>query len=74
MTYTVVGGCPRTGRHGIGTGTFSTTVDMYSNGVQSRTGATISQAFVNQRNNALTLRLLEQGFTPQGDQFPPRPS
>jgi uncharacterized Ntn-hydrolase superfamily protein len=65
MTYTVIGHCPRTGRLGIGIATFSITVGMYCNGVKSRTGVTISQAFVNQGNNALVLRLLEQGFTPE---------
>ena len=65
MTFTVIGHCPRTGRLGIGIATFSITVGMYCNGVKSHTGATISQAFVNQSNNALVLRLLEQGFTPE---------
>ena len=64
MTYTVIGHCPRTGRLGIGIATFSITVGMYCNGVKSRTGVTISQAFVNQGNNALVLRLLEQGYMP----------
>jgi uncharacterized Ntn-hydrolase superfamily protein len=64
MTFTVIGHCPRTGRLGIGIATFSITVGMYCNGVKSRTGVTISQAFVNQYNNALVLRLLEQGFSP----------
>jgi len=64
MTFTVIGHCPRTGRLGIGIATFSITVGMYCNGVKSRTGVTISQAFVNQSNNALALRLLEQGYTP----------
>ena len=38
---------------------------MCCNGVRSRTGVTISQAFVNQRNNALVLRPLEQAFSPE---------
>jgi uncharacterized Ntn-hydrolase superfamily protein len=65
MTFTVIGHCPRTGRLGIGIATFSITVGMYCNGVRARTGVTISQAFVHQGNNALVLRLLEQGFTPE---------
>jgi uncharacterized Ntn-hydrolase superfamily protein len=65
MTFTVIGHCPRTQRLGIGIATFSITVGMYCNGVRSRTGVTISQAFVNQYNNALVLRLLEQGFSPE---------
>jgi uncharacterized Ntn-hydrolase superfamily protein len=63
MTYTILGRCRRTGRLGIGIATFSITVGLYCNGVQANTGVTISQAFANQRNNRLALRLLEQGFT-----------
>ena len=62
MTYTILGRCQRTGRLGIGIATFSITVGMYCNGVAANTGVTISQAFVNQRNNRLALRLLKQGF------------
>ncbi|MGE4081037.1 MAG: DUF1028 domain-containing protein [Reyranella sp.] len=63
MTYTILGRCQRTGRLGIGVATFSIAVGLYCNGVQANTGVTISQAFANQRNNRLALRLLEQGFT-----------
>ena len=63
MTYTIVARCPRTGRFGIGIATYSIAVGLYCNGVRSRVGVTISQAFVNQGNNTLALRLLEQGFT-----------
>ena len=63
MTYTILGRCQRTGRLGIGIATFSITVGLYCNGVASNTGVTISQAFANQRNNRLALRLLGQGFT-----------
>ena len=64
MTYTVLGHCPQTGRLGIGIATFSITVGLYCNGVRAQTGVTMSQAFVNQSNNRLALRLLEQGRTP----------
>jgi uncharacterized Ntn-hydrolase superfamily protein len=63
MTFTVLGHCPKTGRLGIGIATFSITVGLYCNGVKARTGVTMSQAFVNQSNNKLALRLLDQGFT-----------
>ena len=63
MTYTVLGRCHRTGRLGIGIATFSITVGRYCYGVKSNTGVTVSQAFANERNNALALRLLTQGFT-----------
>ncbi len=63
MTYTVLGRCHRTGRLGIGIATFSITVGRYCYGVKSNAGVTVSQAFANERNNALALRLLTQGFT-----------
>lgn len=63
MTYTVLGRCHRTGRVGIGIATFSITVGRYCWGVKSNAGVTVSQAFANERNNALALRLLAQGFT-----------
>jgi len=63
MTYTVLGRCHRTGRLGIGIATFSITVGRYCYGVKSNAGVTVSQAFANERNNALALRLLMQGFT-----------
>jgi uncharacterized Ntn-hydrolase superfamily protein len=63
MTYTILGRCQRTGRVGIGIATFSITVGRYCWGVKSNAGVTVSQAFANERNNALALRLLTQGFT-----------
>src|SRR5258708_26379857 len=63
MTYTVLGRCHRTGRLGIGIATFSITVGRYCYGVKSNVGVTVSQAFANEGNNALALRLLTQGFT-----------
>jgi uncharacterized Ntn-hydrolase superfamily protein len=62
MTYTILGRCQRTGRLGIGIATFSITVGRYCYGVKSLTGVTVSQAFANERNNALALKLLTQGF------------
>ncbi len=62
MTYTVLGHCQRTGRFGIGIATFSIGVGLYCHGVRAGTGVTMTQAFVNQDNNGLGLRLLEQGF------------
>jgi uncharacterized Ntn-hydrolase superfamily protein len=60
-----LGRCGRTGRLGIGIATFSITVGRYCYGVKSNAGVTVSQAFANERNNALALRLLAQGFTAQ---------
>ena len=63
MTYTVLARCPRTGHVGIGIATYSICVGLYCDGLQSRVGATMTQAFVNQDNNTLALRLLALGFT-----------
>jgi uncharacterized Ntn-hydrolase superfamily protein len=64
MTYTLLARCPRTGHFGIGIATYSICVGQYCDGLRSRTGATMTQAFVNQGNNALAIHLLEQGFAP----------
>ena len=65
MTYTVLARCPRTGQVGIGIATYSIGVGLYCNGLRSNIGATMTQAFVNQGNNPLGLRLLQQGFSPR---------
>ena len=64
MTFTLVARCPRTGQMGIGIATYSICVGLYCNGLRANVGATMSQAFVNQGNNTLALRLLAQGFSP----------
>ncbi len=65
MTFTIVARCARTGQVGIGIATYSICVGLYCNGLRSNVGATITQAFVNQGNNTLALRLLAEGFKPQ---------
>jgi uncharacterized Ntn-hydrolase superfamily protein len=62
MTFTILGRCARTGRLGIGIATFSITVGRYARSVRPMTGVTISQAFANENNNQLALRLLSEGF------------
>lgn len=64
MTYTVLARCPRTGHVGIGVATYSICVGQYCDGLQSRVGVTMTQAFVNQGNNGLAMRLLALGYTP----------
>jgi uncharacterized Ntn-hydrolase superfamily protein len=64
MTFTILGHCERTGQVGIGVATYSICVGLYCNGLRGNVGATMTQAFVNQGNNPLALRLLAQGFTP----------
>lgn len=65
MTFTLLARCPDTGQVGIGIATYSICVGLYCNGLRGNVGATMSQAFVNQGNNPLALRLLAQGYTPQ---------
>jgi uncharacterized Ntn-hydrolase superfamily protein len=65
MTFTLLARCPRTGQVGIGIATYSICVGLYCNGLRGNVGATMTQAFVNQGNNPLALRLLAQGYTPQ---------
>ncbi len=64
MTYTVIARCPQTRRVGIGIATYSIGVGLYCNGLRGGIGVTITQAFVNQGNNTLALRLLALGFAP----------
>ena len=65
MTYTLLARCPKTGQVGIGIATYSICVGLYCNGLRGNVGATMTQAFVNQSNNPLAVRLLEQGFSPE---------
>jgi uncharacterized Ntn-hydrolase superfamily protein len=62
MTFTILGRCARTGRLGIGIATFSITVGRYARSVHPMSGVVISQAFPNENNNQIALRLLDQGF------------
>ena len=64
MTFTIVARCSRSGQVGIGIATYSIGVGLYCNGLRGNVGATMTQAFVNQGNNTLALRLLAKGFTP----------
>ena len=65
MTFTLLARCPKTGQVGIGIATYSICVGLYCNGLRGNVGATMTQAFVNQSNNPLGVRLLEQGFAPE---------
>jgi uncharacterized Ntn-hydrolase superfamily protein len=64
MTFTLLARCPRSGQVGIGIATYSICVGLYCNGLRGNVGATMTQAFVNQGNNPLGLKLLAQGYTP----------
>jgi uncharacterized Ntn-hydrolase superfamily protein len=64
MTYTLLARCPKSGQVGIGIATYSICVGLYCNGLRGNVGAAMTQAFVNQGNNTLALKLLAQGFSP----------
>jgi uncharacterized Ntn-hydrolase superfamily protein len=64
MTFTLLARCPRSRQVGIGIATYSICVGLYCNGLRGNVGATMTQAFVNQGNNPLGLRMLAQGFAP----------
>ena len=66
MTFTVIARCPRTGRFGIGSASYTMAVGAYCDGaVRPNVGVTITQGAPLLRNNRLAMNLLAQGFTPQ---------
>ena len=64
MTFTIVGRCPRTGHRGVAMATSSPAVGSRCSYV-SHAGAIAFQAVAEPRLGALSLRLLEQGFSPR---------
>jgi uncharacterized Ntn-hydrolase superfamily protein len=65
MTYTVIARCPRTGRLGIGTASYTMAIGAYCDGaVRPNVGVTMTQGAPLQRNNRLAVNLLAQGYTP----------
>lgn len=66
MTFTVIARCPRTGRFGIGSASYTMAIGAYCDGaVRPNVGVTITQDAPLLRNNRLALNLLAQGFTPR---------
>lgn len=65
MTYTVIARCPRTGRLGIGTASYSMAIGAYCDGaVRPNVGVTMTQGVPLVRNNRLAINSLAQGCTP----------
>jgi uncharacterized Ntn-hydrolase superfamily protein len=64
MTYSIVARCPRTGRLGIGTATFSIACGRRNESVRANVGISKSQAFYDRATDPLVLNLLKQGFSP----------
>ena len=65
MTYSIIARCPRTGRLGVGTATFSIACGRRNESVRPNVGISKSQAFYNRETDPLALNLLAQGFTPR---------
>ena len=66
MTYTIIARCPRTGRLGIGTASYTMAIGAYCDGaVRPNVGVTMTQGAPLQRNNRLAINSLAQGCTPR---------
>jgi uncharacterized Ntn-hydrolase superfamily protein len=63
MTYSIVARCPRTGRLGIGTATFSIACGRRNESVRANVGISKSQAFYDRATDPLVLNLMKQGFS-----------
>ena len=66
MTYSIIARCPRTGRLGIGTASYTMAIGAYCDGaVRPNVGVTMTQGAPLQRNNRLAIHSLAQGATPR---------
>jgi uncharacterized Ntn-hydrolase superfamily protein len=65
MTYSIIARCPRTGRMGVGTATFSIACGRRNESVRANVGVSKSQAFYDRATDPLVLNLLKQGFSPE---------
>lgn len=66
MTYTVIARCPRTGRFGIGSASYTMAIGPYCDGaVRPNVGVTMTQSAPLVRNNRLAIVSLAQGYTPK---------
>lgn len=64
MTYSIIARCPRTGRLGVGTATFSIACGRRNESVRPNVGISKSQAFYERATDPLVLNLLAEGFSP----------
>lgn len=65
MTYSIIARCPRTGRFGIGTTTFSIACGRRNESLRANVGVCKSQAFYRREVDPLALNLLALGFSPR---------
>jgi uncharacterized Ntn-hydrolase superfamily protein len=64
VTYSIIARCPRTGRFGLATTTFSLACGRRNESVRANVGISKSQAFYLRRVDPLVLNMLAQGHTP----------
>lgn len=65
MTYSIIARCPRTGRFGVGSTTFSMACGRRNESVRPNVGISKSQAYYLRHIDPLALNMLAQGHTPQ---------
>ncbi|MPZ46081.1 MAG: DUF1028 domain-containing protein [Betaproteobacteria bacterium] len=64
MTYSIIARCPRTGRFGVCTTTFSLACGRRNESLRPNVGVSKSQAFYLRRVDPFVLNMLAQGHTP----------
>ena len=64
MTYSIIARCPKTGRFGVGTTTFSLACGRRNESLRPNVGVSKSQAFYLRRVDPFVLNMLAQGHTP----------
>jgi uncharacterized Ntn-hydrolase superfamily protein len=65
VTYSIIARCPRTGKFGVGSTTFSMACGRRNESVRPNVGVSKSQAFYLRYVDPLALTMLGQGHTPQ---------
>ena len=65
MTYSIIARCPRSGRFGVGSTTFSMACGRRNESVRPNVGISKSQAFYLRYVDPLALNMLAQGYSPQ---------
>jgi uncharacterized Ntn-hydrolase superfamily protein len=65
MTFSIIARCPKTGRFGVGSTTYSIACGRRNESVRANVGISKSQAFYLRHVDVLALNLLTQGQTPQ---------
>lgn len=66
MTYTLIARCPRSGRLGIASASYTMAIGAYCDGaIRPRVGVTMTQGAVLPRNNRLAINALAAGATPR---------